>query len=148
MPLALSIVTADRTVLERDDVQRLVVPTTEGQITILPSHAALMASLTIGEMIAYTPGGPIALAIHGGFIQVVRDEVSVLADAAEHAEEIDEARAEAARERAARRIEGRIVPDAGALDLLRAQLALQRALIRLRVRRRRMATGVPTMRER
>ena len=147
MPLSLSIVTADRTVLERDDVQRLVVPTTEGQITILPSHAALMASLTIGEMIAYVPDGPIPLAIHGGFIQVVRDQVSVLADAAERAEEIDEARAEAARERARGRIEGRVPIEAGALDLLRAQLALQRALIRLRVHgRRRSPTGAPSMR--
>ncbi|MEX2228333.1 MAG: ATP synthase F1 subunit epsilon [Dehalococcoidia bacterium] len=147
MPLSLSIVTADRTVLERDDVQRLVVPTTEGQITILPSHAALMASLTIGEMIVYVPDGPIPLAIHGGFIQVVKDEVSVLADGAERAEEIDEARAEAARERARARLEGRMPVEAGALDLLRAQLALQRALIRLRVHgRRRSPTGAPSMR--
>lgn len=148
MPLTLSIVTADRTVLERDDVLRLVVPTTEGQITLLPSHAPLMASLSIGEMIVYVPDGPIPLAIHGGFIQIVRDEVSVLADAAEHADEIDEARAEAARERARGRVEGRVPVEAGAVDILRAQLALQRSLIRLRVRRRRVATGVPTMRER
>jgi F-type H+-transporting ATPase subunit epsilon len=148
VPLSLSIVTADRTVLERDDVLRLVVPTTEGQITILPSHAALMASLGLGEMIAYVPDGLIPLAIHGGFIQVVRDEVSVLADAAERAEDIDEERAEAARERARSRLEGRAPVDSGARDILRAQLALQRALIRLRVRRRRAATGVPTMRER
>lgn len=148
MPLTLSIVTADRTVLERDDVLRLVVPTTEGQITILPSHAPLMASLSIGEMIAYLPDGLVAVAIHGGFIQVVRDEVSVLADAAEHFDEIDEARAEAARERAQGRIGGRTPAESGAVDILRAQLSLQRSLIRLRVRRRRSATGVPSMRER
>ncbi|MDA0365568.1 MAG: ATP synthase F1 subunit epsilon [Chloroflexi bacterium] len=146
MPLTLSIVTADRTVLERDDVLRLVVPTTEGQITLLPSHAPLMASLSIGEMIVHVPDGPIPLAIHGGFIQIVRDDVSVLADAAEHADEIDEARAEAARERSRGRIEGRVPVEAGAVDILRAQLSLQRSLIRLRVRRRRSATGVPTMR--
>ena len=45
MPLRLSIVTAERAVLDRDDMQRLIVPTSEGQITVLPSHAALMASL-------------------------------------------------------------------------------------------------------
>jgi F-type H+-transporting ATPase subunit epsilon len=148
VPLTLSIVTADRTVLERDDVLRLIVPTTEGQITILPSHAALMASLSIGEMVAVVPDGQIPMAIHGGFIQVVKDEVSVLADAAERAEDIDEARAEAARERAAGRLAGHTPVEAGAVDILRAQLSLQRSLIRLRVRRRRAATGVPTLRER
>ncbi|MBM3139335.1 MAG: ATP synthase F1 subunit epsilon [Chloroflexi bacterium] len=146
MPLTLSIVTAERTVLERGDVQRLVVPTSEGQITILPKHAALMASLGIGEMIAHTPEGQQPIAIHGGFIQVVNDEVSVLADAAERAGEIDESRAEAARDRARGRIEGRIHIEEGALDLLRAQLALQRALIRLKVHRRRAGTGAPPVR--
>ena len=141
MPLRLSVVTQERTVLERDDVQRLIVPTLEGQITVLPMHAPLMAGLAVGEMVVVVPGGEIVLAIHGGFLQVARDEVSVLADAAEHAEEIDEARAEAARQRAEARLTGAREPD---LDVLRAQLALQRALVRLRVRRRRGGTGVPS----
>lgn len=147
MPLTIAIVTAERTVLERDDVQRLIVPTTEGQITILPSHAPLMASLAIGEMIARTPEGEEAIAVHGGFIQVVGDRVTVLADAAEHVEDIDEERADAARERAERRLTGEHAgPEA--LDQLRAQVALQRALLRLKVRRRRHAppAGVPSVR--
>jgi F-type H+-transporting ATPase subunit epsilon len=145
MPLSLTVVTAERTVLERDDVLRLIVPTTEGQITILPSHAPLMASLAIGEMIAVVPGGSEPMVVHGGFIQVARDRVTVLADAAEHADEIDEARAEAARERAQRRLAGQHVsPDeTGAIEVLRAQLALQRALMRLNVRRRRRGGGTP-----
>jgi F-type H+-transporting ATPase subunit epsilon len=143
VPLTLSIVTPERTTLERNDVARLVVPSTDGQITILPSHAALMASLAIGEMIAYLPEGMEPIAIHGGFIQVVNDEVSVLADAAERIEEIDEARAEAARDRARSRLEGGAPIDQGSLDLLRAQLALQRALIRLKVKRHRASAGAP-----
>lgn len=146
MPLSLSIVTPRSTIVERSDVLRLIVPTTDGQITILPSHAALMASLAIGEMIAHLPEGQEPLAVHGGFIQVVHDEVSVLADAAERVEEIDEARAEAARERAAGRLEGRGPVDQGTLDVLRAQLALQRALLRLRVKRRGTRSGVPSAR--
>ena len=144
MPLSLSIVTQERTVLERDDVRRLIVPTTEGQITVLPSHAPLMASLAIGEMVAIAPDDESSMAIHGGFIQVARDQVTVLADAAERVDEIDEARAEAARERAEQRLTG--APSAAeAIDLLRAQLALQRALLRLRVRRRRGSpTGAPS----
>jgi len=147
VPLTVSIVTAERTVIERDDVQRLVVPTTEGQITVLPSHAALMASLQIGEMVAYTASGAFYIAVHGGFIQVADDAVTVLADAAEHVDDIDEARAEEARRRAERRLGGEH-PGAEALDTLRAQLALQRALLRLRVRRNRRGTGAPSMRER
>ena len=144
MPLTLSVVTQERTVIERDDVQRLIVPTTEGQITVLPSHAPLMASLAIGEMVAIMPGEEIALAVHGGFMQVANDLVTVLADAAEHADEIDEARADAARQRAEQRFAG---PHAGpeVADLLRAQLSLRRALIRLRVRRRRSPTGVSSV---
>ncbi len=145
MPLSLSVVTAERTIVQRDDVLRLVVPTTEGQITVLPSHAALMSSLGMGEMLAYVPGDTLSMAVFGGFIQVVADQVTVLADAAERAEDINEERAEAARERAARRLAGQHVgPEA--LNLVRARLSMERALVRLRVRRRRSPTGVPSMR--
>lgn len=146
MPLKLSIVTADRTVLERDDVTRLVVPGADGQLTILPSHAALMTSLGLGEMLAYTSDGLEPIAIHGGFLQVANDEVKVLADAAEHADDINEERADEARTRAHQRITTRTELGEGQFDLLRAQLAMQRALLRLKVRRRKHGTGAPTMR--
>lgn len=148
MPLKLTIVTAQRTVLEQDGVTKLVVPAAEGQITILPSHAALMSSLAIGEMVVTAPGEVVAIAIHGGFIQVAHDEVSVLADAAETIDQIDLDRAEAARGRAQSRLEGRDATLMGGIDVLRAQLSLQRSLTRLRVARRRAggATGVPSQR--
>ena len=104
-----------------------------------------MTSLGIGELTVVTPEGPAHMAVHGGFLQVADDHVSVLADAAEHVDEIDEARADAARERAQARMAG--PSDAAqAIDLLRAQASLQRALLRLRVRRRRSGTGVPSQR--
>jgi F-type H+-transporting ATPase subunit epsilon len=146
--MKLTIVTAQRTALERDDVTKLVVPAADGQITILPNHAALMSALALGEMLVYTEtDGVIPLAIHGGFIQVVHNEISVLADAAEAVEDIDAERAEAARQRAERRLTGAEPLESG-LDVLRAQLALQRSLVRLRVSRRRAgsATGVPSSR--
>lgn len=144
MPLTLTIVTAEQTVLERNDVQRLVVPTMDGQITILPKHAALMAALESGEMIAHTPEGEVAMVVHGGFIQVARDLVTVLADAAERVEDIDEARAEAARQRAQQRLAGtRITSEEGQVDILRAQAALRRATVRINVRRRRRS-GAPS----
>ena len=148
MPLKLTIVTAQRTVLEQDGATKLVVPAAEGQITILPSHAALMSSLAIGEMVVFTGSASESIAIHGGFIQVANDEVSVLADAAETVDQIDLDRAEAARSRAQARLQGRDVDLVGGMDVLRAQLALQRSLTRLRVARRRAggATGVPSSR--
>jgi F-type H+-transporting ATPase subunit epsilon len=148
MPLTLSIVTADRTVLERDDVTRLIVPGAEGQFTILPSHAALMSSLGFGEMIAHTSNGTEDIAIHGGFIQVANDTVSVLADAAEHADDINEERAEEARQRAESRVAGRSEDvSEDQVDLLRAQLAIQRSLLRLKVRQRHSSrSGAPSAR--
>ena len=136
MPLSLNVVTPERTLLAREDVARITAPATEGQITILPRHAALMTSLGIGELTVVTSEGPMDMAVYGGFLQVSDNHVSLLADAAERADEIDEERAEAARRRAAERMAG--PRDAAeAIDLLRAQAALRRALLRLRVRRHR-----------
>ena len=142
MPLSFSIVTQEREVLRRDDVARLIVPTTEGQITVLPSHAPLMASLDIGELVAIIPGEEHTFAIHGGFFQIANDEVIVLADAAEHIDEIDVERADEARSRAEQRLAGTSPDEAN--DLLRAQLALQRALLRQRIARRGSRSGAPS----
>ena len=135
MPLRLSIVTAEREVSSRDDVERLIVPTTEGQITLLPGHAALMASLDIGELVTVAGGDREPMVVHGGFIQILRDQVTVLADAAESLDEIDEERAEAARVRATERIEGSVTLEE-ALDMARARIALLRAQARIRVLRK------------
>ncbi|MSP21582.1 MAG: ATP synthase F1 subunit epsilon [Dehalococcoidia bacterium] len=151
MPLQITVVTAERTVLSRSDATRVIVPTTEGQITLLPSHAPLMASVAIGELIIVSLDGQDAIAVHGGFLQIAKDTITILADAAEHADEIDEERTEAARQRAQRRLAGeRILPDESAIDMLRARLAMERALTRLKVRRRRRGgvSGVPSMVER
>lgn len=135
MPLHLSIVTAEREVSARDDVQRLIVPTTEGQITVLPGHAALMASLDTGEMVTVADGNREPMVVHGGFVQVLRDQVTVLADAAESIDDIDAERAEAARARAQERIEAGVTLEE-ALDMARARSALLRAQARIRVLRK------------
>ena len=135
MPLQVSIVTAEREISARDDVQRLIVPTTEGQITLLPGHAALMASLDIGEMVTVAGGNREPMVVHGGFIQILHDQVTVLADAAESLDEIDEARAEEARTRAMERIEGTVTLEE-ALDMARARVALLRAQARIGVIRK------------
>lgn len=99
--LHLQLVTPERTVLSEELVS-LVCQTTEGQITILPGHAPLIATLVSGELIAKN-GGQGADSLHnihvaGGFVQVQKDsKVIILADAAEHFYEIDVARAEEAK---------------------------------------------------
>src|SRR5688572_30226542 len=100
MPLTLEIVTAERAVMSEDDVDKIVVPAADGQITILPRHASLISLLHAGELRVTRRGTEHNIAIGGGFLEVHNSRVRVLADTAEHADEIDVARAEAAEQRA------------------------------------------------
>lgn len=143
MPLTVELVTAERVVRVEQGVDVLVVPGSEGQLAILPHHAALMTTLDPGELVMRRAGQEDAFAVTGGFLEVRNDRVTVLADAAEPFEEIDAARAEAARTRAEERLrlyrEGR----AGDVDVARASAALQRSLMRLRIVQRRRRPGPP-----
>ncbi|MBE0611426.1 MAG: F0F1 ATP synthase subunit epsilon [Dehalococcoidia bacterium] len=143
MPLTVELVTAERVVRVEQGVDVLIVPGSEGQMAILPHHAALMTTLDPGELVMRRAGQEDAFAVTGGFLEVHNDRVTVLADAAEPFEEIDAARAEAARTRAEERLrlyrEGR----AGDVDVARASAALQRSLMRLRIVQRRRRPGPP-----
>jgi len=139
MPLSVEIVTVERTVLMEEGIDEVIAPGVEGELAVLPQHAAFMTMLRPGELILKKGNDEIPFAVTGGFFEVLRDRVIVLADAAERAEEIDVQRAEQARERARLAIERRESTE----DLAMAAAALQRALIRLRVaeqRRRRAST--------
>lgn len=138
MPMRLEIVTAER-VLFQGDVDAVVAPGIDGEIGILPKHAALMTALQPGELRYRTGDNEEHFAVTGGFIDVHGDKVSVLADAAERADEIDLARAEEAVDRARQRIAER----QGDVDLERALHSLRRAQVRLNVTRRRRGAGVP-----
>jgi F-type H+-transporting ATPase subunit epsilon len=127
--IKLDIVTAERTVYS-EDVDIVIAPGVEGQLGILPHHAPLMTILQAGELIVRKGGQEDSLAISGGFLEVRPDRVIILADSAERAEEIDVARAEAARKRAEERLLDR--KKAG-LDETRAEAALRRAVARLTV---------------
>jgi F-type H+-transporting ATPase subunit epsilon len=127
--LKLDIVTAERVVYSAD-VDIVIAPGVEGQLGILPHHAPLMTILQAGELVVRKGGQEESLAISGGFLEVRPDRVIVLADSAERAEEIDVARAEAARKRAEERLRGR---KAAGLDETRAEAALRRAVARLSV---------------
>ncbi len=133
--IRLDIVTAERQVYS-EDVDLVVAPGVDGEMAILPSHAPLMTTLQPGELLIRRDGEETSLVITGGFLEVRPERVTVLADAAERAEEIDAERAEEAR----RRAEERLGEKLGATDLARAEAALRRSLVRLRViqkRRRR-----------
>lgn len=144
MPLTVEVVTADRVVRVEQGVDVLIAPGSEGQLAILPHHAALMTTLDYGELIFRRGQAEEAFAVTGGFMEVRKDRVTILADQAEAAEEIDLARAEAARARAEERIKRGREQSARDVDMARAQAALQRSLLRLRVvQRRRRGPGSP-----
>jgi F-type H+-transporting ATPase subunit epsilon len=133
MPLKLEIITAERVVYSADDVREVVLPGVEGELAVLPKHAPLMTMLRPGIMRIVHEDREEELAVHGGFLEVRDDRVTILADAAERAEEIDVARAEAARRRAQELMAQRRRDE---MEFAAAQAALQRALVRLKLAER------------
>ncbi|MDD5146182.1 MAG: F0F1 ATP synthase subunit epsilon [Candidatus Pacebacteria bacterium] len=93
------IVTPERIVFE-DEVDQATLPTSEGEITVLPKHIPLVSVLKPGELLLKKNKKEIPMAVSGGLIEVGKNEIVVLADTAEHAYEIDEQRAEEAKRRA------------------------------------------------
>ncbi|NLG33276.1 MAG: F0F1 ATP synthase subunit epsilon [Syntrophomonadaceae bacterium] len=124
----LEIVTPER-ILFKDEVQLVVVPAVEGEMGIMKNHAPLVAGLKVGVLRYKDPSDSQAkIALSGGFIEVVDNVARVLAETAEFGSEIDVLRAKAAKERAEKRLSQRTED----INYVRAQLALQRALARLK----------------
>ena len=134
--MMLEIITAERR-LYGDEVEMVVAPGADGQLGILPRHAPLMTMLQPGELLIRKDGADTYLIVTGGFMEVIGNKVTVLADAAERSDEIDEARAAAAMERARERI----ASHPSDLELQRALTAFRRAQVRLNVVRRRSRAG-------
>jgi F-type H+-transporting ATPase subunit epsilon len=126
--IRLEIVTAERQTFA-DDVDVVVAPGIEGQLAILPHHAPLMTILQSGELIIKKEGEETYLFVSGGFLEVRPDKVVILADACEHCEEIDVARAEEAKLRAEERLRSK----SSEADQSRAEAALRRSVNRLKV---------------
>ena len=136
--IQLIVVTPERQLL-RESVVQVTVPGLDGQLGILPGHAPLMTELGIGEL-SYrtsTSSQPVVLAVISGFAEVLPERVTVLAETAERAEEIDLARAEEAKARA----EKRLAAGDSNIDWDRANIALQRSVIRIQIARK--YRGVP-----
>lgn len=134
--LHISIVTAERSLLE-DDVDMVIAPGAEGQLGILPMHAPLMTMVTPGEIRLKKGASESAFTVTGGFLEVRDNKVTILADAAERAEEIDLARAEAAMKKA----QDAIKAAPAAKELEEATKAFQRAALRVKVARKKKTTG-------
>jgi F-type H+-transporting ATPase subunit epsilon len=130
MPIHLNIVTAERVVLS-DEVDQVNVPTRDGRIGVLPRHAPLLTVLDIGVLDIIKGSSRSEFALAGGFMEVLPERVTILADTVERADEIDEARADRARKRA----EERLQHQQSERDMALAEAELRRALVRLQVAR-------------
>lgn len=126
--IMLEIVTPDRA-LVREEVDELQLPGSEGYLGVLPGHTPLLTSLMVGELWYRVGAEKHYLAIARGFVEILSDRVTVLAQIAESAQEIDIARAEAAK----RRAEERLSKPSSDLDFDRARIAMMKSLIRLQV---------------
>jgi F-type H+-transporting ATPase subunit epsilon len=122
------VVTAERE-LYNGEADELIAPGTEGMLGILPRHAALLTTLKAGELRIKLGGAEEPLFVSGGFLEVSNNQATVLADTAEHAEEIDQARAEEAR----RRAQERLAQTTSNTERAELQAAMERAMERLKV---------------
>jgi F-type H+-transporting ATPase subunit epsilon len=130
--LKLEIVTPEA-IIYSDDVDMVTLIGVEGEMGILPQHVPLMTQLCAGEIVAQKGQDTIFLAVGDGFVQVTGDRVAILTDMAIRAENIDEARAEEARQRAEARLAEKITDEEAA----RVHAALVNVAAQLKVKRRR-----------
>ena len=126
MPFAVQLVSPER-VLYEGDAEMVVCRTTDGEIAFLPGHVPFVGALGVAKVRIILPEkGEVAVAVHGGFVEVSGDHVTILSDVAELPEQVDVVRAQTAKENAAQRV----AADADDED---AQAALARADLRLEV---------------
>lgn len=138
MPIAVRVVSVEKLLFE-GDADFVSTRSTEGQLGILPRHSPLLAVLAPGEVrIDKTGGESESIFVGGGFMEVLPDRITVLADVAERADEINIERAEESRKRAAEKLSG---GPATAQEEMELQLALLRAEARLRLARVRRGGG-------
>jgi len=140
MKIKFKLVTPERTVLE-SEIRQATIPTMDGEITILPNHQSYIASLKPGEMMIKEKKEEILLCISGGFIEFHENELIVLADTAERAEEIDLERAEEARKKAEELQKQKVSMDDS--EYAHVAAALQKEMARIRVaKKHRSRTGM------
>ena len=131
--LTLEIVTPDRA-LVREEVDEVVVPGSQGEFAVLPGHTPLLSTLKVGELWYRQGQEKHYMAIAFGFVEVLPDRVTVLAQVGERAQEIDVQRAERAKQRAEQRLaQAQSQLTQIDFDIERARIALMKSLLRLQV---------------
>ena len=131
--LTLRVITPERIALDQS-VGSVRVPAVDGSLGILPRHAPLVAALDVGILRYRVGGKESVLFVSGGFAEMRGETVRVVTEAGERPQEIDEARAREAEARARARIEKGETEQGEPIDMLRAEAALKRALLRLEAR--------------
>src|SRR6266566_1654812 len=130
-PIDLTIVTPERAIVH-EQVDELEIPGAEGYLGVLPGHAPLFSELKVGELGYRKANRWFFLSVAWGFVEVLSNQVRILAETAERSQEIDIERAMRAKQRA----EARIARGGEDIDYNRALIALERALIRIQVARK------------
>lgn len=131
MMLLLEIITPEKEIY-KNEVDEVIVPTVTGEIAILPNHSALFSKVAPGELIVKKGQKEEPMAITGGFLEVSDNKVTILADYAVRAENIEVARAEEAKKRA----EKIMSEKASDRDFAEAEAQLRRSLLELKVARK------------
>jgi F-type H+-transporting ATPase subunit epsilon len=129
--LKLEIVTP-QAIVYSEDVDMVTLPASEGEMGVYPGHVRLITQVVPGEIIVNKNGADSLLAVGEGLVEVTPTQVSILTDMAIRAENIDEARVEEARQRAAARLQEKISDE----EVATVNASMVRALAQLQVRRR------------
>ncbi len=124
----ITVVTPEKTILDQE-ADELIVPTTAGQITVLPHHVPLFTQLAEGEIIIKLHGREEQLVVVGGFLEVNEKSITVLADYAVHGKDISAAKAEEAKQRAEKAMKEK----KSDIDFATAEAEFRRALLELKV---------------
>lgn len=136
--LHLEVITPEK-IIYKDDIDEVLVPTSKGQIGILPDHINLLTQVTSGEIHIKKGGKDQFLAVTGGFLEVSQNKITILADYAVRSEDIEVARAQEAKKRAEKLMEEKTSEK----DFARIEADLQKSLLELKVAERRKHRANP-----
>ncbi len=131
MKLKISIVTPEKTVID-EEADEVIIPTAEGEIAVLPEHIPLLSQIAPGEVVIKNGGNTHYLVVMGGFLEISNNTITVLADFAIRAKDVNTAKAEEAKEHAQRVMHEKASGD----EFNVAQKAFMRAILELKIAKR------------
>ena len=138
--MKLSIITPERTLIKDESVLRVTLPTRDGEITVLPGHTPVIAILSAGEIIIGNVKGVRSLAASGGFVEITKTDIRILADSGEFIHELDMKLAEEAKKRAEGLLKNK---DKNDVDFSAISAKLGKELARIKVGKKYRDVGKP-----